>query len=84
MNSVEIKTVVKDFILNEFLPGENPDNLGNDMELISAGILDSLATLRLVAFLEETFGIETEPHELDPDNLNSIDLIAAFVEAKRG
>lgn len=84
MNSVEIKTVVKDFILNEFLPGENPDNLGNDMELISAGILDSLATLRLIAFLEETFGIETEPHELDPDNLNSIDLIAAFVEAKRG
>ena len=84
MNAEQTKATVKDFILHEFLPGESPDNLPDSMELITSGILDSLATLKLVAFLEETFGIETEPHELDPDNLNSIDIIANFVAAKKG
>lgn len=79
----EIKDGVKRFILKEFLPGESPDNLTESTELVTAGILDSLATLRLVAFLEETYGIKVEAHELVPDNLNSVAQIANFVMSKR-
>jgi len=83
LNADEIKTKVKGFILNEFLPGENPENLTDTTELISGGILDSLATLKLVAFLEETYGISIGPDELTPDNLNSLPLIVGLVQEKR-
>ncbi len=52
-----IKGPIKDFILSEFLPGEDPDELTDGTPLISGGILDSIATLKLVMFLEEKFGI---------------------------
>ena len=77
------KRTIKDYILTEFLPGENPDELTHDTELITGGILDSLATLKLVAFLEEEFNIEVAPHETGVDYLNSIDLISQFVDSKK-
>ena len=54
----EIQSVVKDFIMREFLPDEDPNELQNDTPLISDGIIDSIAALKLVAFIEETYGIE--------------------------
>src|SRR3989344_6992020 len=53
----EIGRDVKEFILREFLQGEDPDALTDSTPLITGGILDSLATLKLVAFLEERFKV---------------------------
>ncbi|MCF6099560.1 acyl carrier protein [Mesorhizobium muleiense] len=83
MNSIQIRTMARDFILNEFLPGERPENLTDSTELITDGILDSLATLKLVAYLEKSCGIEIAPDELVPENLNSIAQIANFVQSKQ-
>jgi acyl carrier protein len=79
-----IKQKVKSYILHEFLPGESPEALTDDVALVTDGILDSLASLRLVSYLEEEFGIEVAAHEVDADHLNSLDLIARFVLEKRG
>jgi len=79
----DIAATVKEYILKGFLPDEDPDELTEDVELISGGILDSLATLQLVAFLEETYDITIEPHEVDEDNLDSISLIVNFVRSKQ-
>ena len=78
-----ITSTIKDFILKEFLPGENPDELTETTPLISGGILDSLATIRLVAFLEDQFKITVQAHEADVEHLNTLSDIAAFVESKR-
>ncbi|WP_292545968.1 acyl carrier protein [Mesorhizobium sp.] len=83
MNAIQIRTMARDFILNEFLPGERPENLTDSTELITDGILDSLATLKLVAYLEKSCGIEIAPDELVPENLNSIAQIANFVQSKQ-
>ncbi|MER9016486.1 acyl carrier protein [Mesorhizobium sp. M0768] len=83
MDAIQIRTMAKDFILKEFLPGERPENLTDSTELIDGGILDSLATLRLVAYLEKSCGIEIAPDELVPENLNSIAHIAHFVQSKQ-
>ena len=56
---------MKDFILQEFLPGEDPNELTESTPLITGGILDSIATLKLVMFLEEQFGITLQAHEAD-------------------
>jgi acyl carrier protein len=74
---------VRGYILKEFLPGEDPDQLTNTLPLISGKILDSLATLRLIAFLEETFGFEFAAYEVGAQNLDNLDLIASFIESKR-
>jgi len=77
-----IKSTVRDYILKEFLPGEDPALLTDDLELITGRILDSLATLKLVAFLEETYHIQFAAYEVGADNLNTISQIARFVESK--
>jgi acyl carrier protein len=78
-----IGTTVKEFLLAEFLPGENPDELAEDTPLISSGILDSLATLKLSMFLEEQFGIQVDAHELEEEYLGNITKIEQLVSAKQ-
>jgi len=79
-----VKAAVKSYILEEFLPGERPDALTDETGLITEGILDSLATLRLVSFLEKEFSIKIEPHEVDAEYLNTLPDIARLVESKLG
>ncbi len=79
----DIKIAVKEYILREFLPGENPDELTDTTPLISGGILDSIATVKLVLFLEESFGITVEAHETDSEYLDSLDLITRLVDSKK-
>ncbi len=79
----ETKETVKTFILKQFLPGVSPDELTDATPLITGGILDSLATLQLVTFLEEQYGIKIEAHEADVDHLNTISDIAELVRSKR-
>jgi acyl carrier protein len=78
----EVKDVVKEYILKEFLPGESPDQLTDSTPLITGGILDSLATIKLVAFLEERFKVRIEAHETMVDYLDTITDIAQLVSSK--
>ena len=82
MQEDAIKSTVKRFILEEFLPGEKPDALTDQTPLVAEGILDSLATLRLVSFLEKEFKIALAPHEVDAEYLNTLPSIAALVNSK--
>jgi acyl carrier protein len=59
----QVRNEVRGYVLRELVPGESPDRLGDDLSLKQAGILDSMSTLQFVSFVEETFGIEIEPHE---------------------
>jgi acyl carrier protein len=77
-----IKQDIKNFIMSEFLPGENPDELTDATPLISGGVLDSIATLKLVMHIEEQYGIELEPHEVDKENLDTIEQIARLLQGK--
>ena len=49
---------------------------------MTTGILDSLTTLKLVAFLEDEFLIKVEAHEADEENLNTLETIADLVLSK--
>lgn len=73
---------IKDFIIREFLPGENPDELTDTTPLVTGGILDSIATLKLVMFIEETYGVQFEPHEVDKENLDTIASIVRLLVSK--
>ncbi len=79
----DIEKVVHSYILNEFLPGEDPRELTDRTPLITGGILDSITTLKLVVFLEEHFGITVEAHEAGVEHLDSIGQIARLIAAKK-
>ncbi len=79
----EIRQALRDYILNEFLPGEDPNELTNETPLITGGILDSISTLKLVTFLEEHFGITVEAHEAGIDHLDSVEQISRLIAAKK-
>lgn len=78
----EVKDIIKEYILKEFLPGESPEALTESTPLITGGILDSLATIKLVAFLEERFKVQIEAHETMVDYLDTVSDIAQLVSSK--
>jgi len=78
-----IEAAVKEYILAEFLPGTRPTELTASTPLVTGGVLDSLATVQLVGFLENRFQIEIAPHEASIDNLDSLTLIADLIRGKQ-
>ena len=71
-------------ILEDFLPDESPDVLTAETPLFDAGILDSVAALDLIEFIEERFGVALEAHELSVETFGTLDAIAALVGEKSG
>jgi acyl carrier protein len=82
MDEQHIKAAVKTFILNEYLPGEDPAALADTTPLMTTGILDSIAVLKVVTFLESQFGVTIGAHETGVENLNTLSDIAHLVMSK--
>lgn len=80
----EIRDAVREYILTEILPGEDPSALADDTPLITGGILDSISSVKIVSHLEERFGIRFEAHEVSADYLDTVDLIVDTVQRKLG
>jgi acyl carrier protein len=80
---MQVDGAVREFVLREFLPDEDPSELEASTPLITTGILDSIATLKLVAFLEERYGIQIAAHEASIEHLNTITDIVSLVLAKQ-
>jgi len=78
----EIGQAIKRYILDEFLPGEDPEALTDETPLITGGILDSLATVNLVLFVEGRFRIQIEAHETTIDYFNTISDIEQLIHSK--
>lgn len=79
---METKQKIREFIVETFLFGADDAQLEDGDSLLESGVVDSTGVLELVGFLEEEFGIEVKDDELVPDNLDSIDNLAAFIGRK--
>jgi len=86
MQTMEQQTIERDirqFVIANFLFGEDNGSLKADESFLETGIIDSTGVLELVAFLESTYGFRVRDNELTPDNLDSLDKVAAFVRRKQ-
>lgn len=77
-----IKQAIRAYIEENFFQGQT-GVLQDDQALLSSGIIDSVSALQLVSFIEEQFGIEFQAHEVDEENLNTVDTIVNFINSKR-
>jgi acyl carrier protein len=79
---VTIEALVRQFIIRQFRVND-PAKLTDDTLLMEEGIVDSVAMLAVIMFLESEFGIKVDDLEIMPENLESIARIAAFVAGKQ-
>ncbi len=73
---------IKNFIIDNFIIDDNPDQLENDQSFLESGIIDSTGILELVSFIEEHYNIKIEDEELIPDNLDSVNNVVIFINKK--
>ena len=78
---IEIKPKIRSFIIENFLFGDD-NGLKDDTSFLEEGIIDSTGVLELVTYLEEEFEISVDDEELIPENLDSINNVAAYLEGK--
>jgi acyl carrier protein len=73
---------IKEFIVSNFLFGQEGDGLGDDQSFLESGVIDSTGLLELVSFVEQRYSISIEDRELVPENLDSLRNISQFVARK--
>jgi len=78
-----IEEQIRQHILQTQLPGEDPEQLQIDDDLLDSGILDSMGIMQLVAHLEKAYDISIPSGEIEPEQFASVTALAAFVREKQ-
>jgi len=78
---MSMKEQLRKFVVENYLFGQNVEFSDED-SLQDRGILDSTGVLELVTSLEDTWHITVQDNELLPENLDSIERLAGFLERK--
>jgi acyl carrier protein len=76
-----VSAQIRKFILEKF-PLARKQQIKDSDPLLESGVLDSLGVLDLVTFVEQEFSVHVADDELVPENFQTIDRIAAFIETK--
>jgi|ERR1051326_9073463 acyl carrier protein len=80
---MSIEEKIKEFILKNLYFVED-HALGDEDSFLNEGIIDSMGSLELVAFVESQFGIKVEMSEVVVKNFDSVRQLANFVRRKLG
>lgn len=78
---MNIEQQVRQFIM-ENMKSELPADLTADYRLIDNGVLDSMAMFEVIAFIEESYGIQIDDDDLEADNFETTRAIAGLVSRK--
>jgi len=79
---MKLQQQIRDFVTSNFYVAD-PKALEDRTSLLDQGIIDSTGVLEVIMFIESTFGLTVEDSEMLPENLDSIERIAAFVARKQ-
>ena len=81
--SASVKDQIREYI-QESAKYAGVSGVTDDSSLIEAGVIDSLQLVRIVSYLEETFGVSVADEEIVPKNFETISGMEKLVMAKRG
>lgn len=84
MTEAAVRIELRRFILESFLPGEDPATLADSTPLVSSGILTSLCLVEITTFIEESFSVELRPADIGIEQMDSIDLMVDLVRRRGG
>lgn len=73
------KTMIMDYIKKEIMRNEKA-RISEQEDLLSEGILDSLGILQLVAYIDDTFGIEIPDRDVVYENFHSVNALDTYLQ----
>jgi len=79
-----IEKEVRSFVVDNFVFGQADETFSNTDSFLEKGLIDSMGILTLVEFVREKYSLLVEDEELVPENWDSVQRIADFVERKLG
>jgi acyl carrier protein len=65
-------------------PGCPIEQISDDESLVDAGLIDSLATLEIVTYLETTYRLDLAARGIDPADIVTINGVLALIELEIG
>lgn len=77
-----LKKDLRNFVVDTFLFGDE-GTLSDDTSFLNQGIVDSTGVLELVAHVEQVYKVKVRDDEMVPENLDSINALAAFLSQKQ-
>ncbi len=81
--NMQLKSEIRNFIIENYLYGQDGNDFADDTSFLEKGIIDSTGVLELVSFVQEKYGISVADEELIPDNFDSIQNLSDFIIKKR-
>ena len=78
MKREDIVVEVRSFVVRELCDGDD-EAIEDTTHLLEEGVLDSIAIMNLIAFVEDRFEIEVLSEYLTPQNLSSLNAISELV-----
>ena len=78
----DIRQRLRQFLSENLIKEQTGKTVEDNDSFFEKNVIDSTGVLELVLFLEQTFGFVVEDEEIVPENLDSINRLAAFVQSK--
>jgi acyl carrier protein len=75
----DLSAKIKEFIMTEVSPELGLTQLDDSEPLIESGIIDSLGVLKIMSFLDETFGVDLSSEEIKLENFRDVRTICELV-----
>jgi acyl carrier protein len=82
-DAMSIEVGIEGFIANVLLRRARGVKVDPEQPLISSGLVDSLALLQLILFVEEEFGVVIRDGDVIVDNFETIRRIGALIAERR-
>jgi acyl carrier protein len=76
-----VRSSIHQYIVSTWLSGDER-GFDDNTDLLQAGILDSFTTLSITGYLDESFHIQLDPAEVNPENMRSVNALVRIVLAK--
>jgi len=80
----EMKDVVLEYIVDEYVDEDDDMEVGFDTPLISSGIVDSFSMVSLKVFLEKKYSIKLPDEEATPEAFDTVNKIVELVTKHQG
>lgn len=77
-----MEAVILDYIKTNLLDDHFDDELLADDDLLNGGLVDSLGMVRLIGFIEETYGIKVPPQDMVIEYFVSVAAMVQYIQSK--
>jgi acyl carrier protein len=80
----EMKDVVLEYVIDEYVDEDDEVEVTFDTPLISSGIVDSFSMVSLKAFIERKYDVKLPDDEATPEAFDTVNSIVTLVTKHKG